>query len=140
MNAEYTVRLWTDFKWENPKGRTKAITAEKTRLRSNRMERLTHASVLMNRKALAFNQPTRVTVVDVKRQPQLCFEIVVLATDADDALTRARYRTKRLLAVKLGANNNPPSRPIFRSKPVALPAQQRTLTPPWGRHEVAVNT
>jgi hypothetical protein len=104
------VRRWTRF--------TPGRPAE----RKDREAHLARASLLMTTK-MADTIPDmkgKVEQVRVNGEPELLFEITVLATDEDDARKRALYRFERVLTTRIPTG----------------PRQSVTLRPPWGKLEV----
>lgn len=125
----FTVRQWTAFEWKYPEGKGKAMTERKAEMRKDRTDHLKRAASMiereLRRKCVTLS-PT-VKQVSVKREPQLLFELAVTAVDKDDALRRARYWLKRGLQTRIPTGNRGPT-----GRPVRV-----TLSPPWGKDEVA---
>lgn len=110
--ARYRVRRWTAFTWSDDMER------------NQREDHLTRMAQVIEHKMIdaipRFEPSCRLARVD--GQPQLLFELTLLATDENDARRRAMYRIDRALSAKV------PDGRLRRGKV--------RLEPPWGEARV----
>lgn len=139
----YRVRRWTAYEWTYPDGNSKAEREVRDAMRKNNEDHLKRAASIIERrlKMLVDGRECRVKQVRVERESQLMFELVVLATDGDDARRRATYRIVRALDAKIptGRTRMVHSRYVNRGRPGMVSVrEQAALAPTFGKVEAEV--